>query len=146
VETVFNLANLFVMPFWALMIFLPHWRWTRRIMATLWPIVALSIVYAALLISQLGGSAAELMNPSLDSIAALLGTPEGATIGWVHFLVFDLFVGRWVYLDSREREISAWFVSPALFFVLMSGPLGLLIYLGARAVVGRRNDGVPALS
>jgi hypothetical protein len=26
---------------------------------------------------------------------------------FLHFLAFDLFVGRWVYLDSRERGISA---------------------------------------
>lgn len=34
-ETLFQLANLYIMPFWLLMIFLPHWSWTHRIMATL---------------------------------------------------------------------------------------------------------------
>ena len=27
-DTLFSLSNLLVMPFWFLMIFLPHWRWT----------------------------------------------------------------------------------------------------------------------
>ena len=131
-ETIFTLSNLFVLPFWALMIFLPHWRWTQRIMRTLWPVVVLAGVYTVLLLTQIGGAAGSLLNPTLDGIAGLLGTPAGAAVGWVHFLAFDLFVGRWAYLDSRERGISAWLVSPTLFFVFMAGPFGLLLYLAVR--------------
>ena len=132
-ETLFNLSNLFILPFWLMMIALPHWRWTQRLMATWWPIVPLAAVYALMLLSQLGGDGAEsLLNPTMAGIAALLGTPEGAAVGWVHFLAFDLFVGRWAYLDSRQHQISAWVVSPTLFFVLMAGPLGLLLYLAVR--------------
>ena len=131
-ETIFTLGNLFVLPFWALMIFLPHWRWTQRIMRSLWPVVVLCVVYAVLLLSQIGGAAGSLLNPTLAGIAGLLGTPAGAAVGWVHFLAFDLFVGRWAYLDSRERGISAWLVSPTLLFVFMAGPFGLLLYLAVR--------------
>ena len=131
-ETIFTLSNLFVLPFWALMIFLPHWRWTQRIMRTLWPVVVLAVVYAVLLLTQVSGVAGSLLSPTLAGIAGLLGTPAGAAVGWVHFLAFDLFVGRWAYLDSRERGISAWLVSPTLFFVFMAGPLGLLLYLAVR--------------
>jgi hypothetical protein len=131
-ETFFTLANLFILPFWISMILLPHWRWTRRIMQTLWPVVVLCVIYAVSLLSQIGGAAGNLLNPTLDGIAGLLGTPAGAAAGWVHFLAFDLFVGRWAYLDSRERGISAWLVSPTLFFVFMAGPFGLLLYLAVR--------------
>ena len=131
-ETIFTLSNLFVLPFWALMIFLPHWRWTQRIMRSLWPVVVVAGVYTVLLLTQIGGVAGSLLSPTLDGIASLLGTPAGATVGWVHFLAFDLFVGRWAYLDSRARGISAWLVSPTLFFVFMAGPLGLLLYLAVR--------------
>ena len=137
-ETLFNLSNLLVMPFWLLMIFLPGWRWTQRIMRSLWPIVVLAGIYAVVLLSQIGDAAGSLLNPSLDGIASLLGTPAGAAAGWVHFLAFDLFVGRWAYLDSRTRGISAWLVAPTLFFVLMAGPLGLLLYLALRLVWQRR--------
>jgi hypothetical protein len=138
-QTIFTLANLFILPFWALMILLPHWRWTQRIMVKLWPVVVLAVLYAVLLLSQIGGAAGSLLNPTLDGIAGLLGTPAGAAAGWVHFLAFDLFVGRWAYLDSRERTISAWLVSPVLFFILMAGPLGLLLYLVVRWVWQRRH-------
>jgi hypothetical protein len=134
-ETLFQVSNLYIMPFWLLMIFLPLWRGTQRIMASVWVLVPIALAYAVALVAVLAGNpgaAGDIANPSQGAIAALLGTPEGATVGWLHFLAFDLFVGRWVYLDSRKRAISAWFVSPALFFVLMSGPVGFLLYLGVR--------------
>lgn len=136
-DQIFQLSNLLVMPFWALMIILPFWRWTQRIIRSPWIAAPAALLYVALVLPQIGGLLAELANPQLAQIAALLGTPAGATIGWVHFLAFDLFVGRWVYLDSRERNLSAWLVSPILFFVLMFGPLGLLLYLLVRRFAGR---------
>ncbi|MBK8837052.1 MAG: DUF4281 domain-containing protein [Anaerolineae bacterium] len=139
-ETLFGLSNLFVLPFWGLMIFAPGWRWTTNIMRSLLPFAALGALYAILLISQIGGAAGALLSPSAAGIAALLGTPAGATVGWIHFLAFDLFVGRWAYLDSRERGLSAWLVSPILVFVFMAGPLGLLMYLTARWIAGRRTS------
>lgn len=136
-DQLFQLSNLLVMPFWALMILLPFWNWTKRIVSSPWIAAPAALLYAALVLPQIGGLLAELANPQLPQIAALLGTPVGATIGWAHFLAFDLFVGRWVYLDSRERHISAWLVSPILFCVLMFGPLGLLLYLLVRLIAAR---------
>ncbi len=138
-ETLFNLSNLLIMPFWLLMILLPGWRWTQRIMRTLWPNVVLAGIYTVVLLSQIGDAAGSLLNPSLDGIASLLGTPAGAAAGWVHFLAFDLFVGRWAYLDSRTRGISARLVAPTLFFILMAGPMGLLLYLALRLIWQRRH-------
>lgn len=131
-DTLFSLSNLLVMPFWLLMIFLPHWKWTKRLMGSLWVVVPAALLYAVLIVPQLATALPSLMNPTLTAIASLLGQPEGATIAWVHFLAFDLFVGRWAYLDSRNANITAWLVSPALLIILMVGPLGLLVYLGIR--------------
>lgn len=137
-NTVFSLSNLLVMPFWALMIVLPRWRWTERIIGS--PLIVLppALLYAALVVPRIRSLFGQLANPSLEGVAALLGTPEGATIGWVHFLAFDLFVGRWAYLNSRERQISAWLMAPVLFSILMFGPLGFVIYLAVRALVAPR--------
>lgn len=132
-EQLFQISNLLVMPFWALMILAPRWRWTRRIVGSLWIVVPPALLYAALVLPGIGQLLPALANPSLAGIAGLLGLPSGALIGWIHFLAFDLFVGRWVYLDSQERGISPWLASPTLFFVLMFGPLGLLLYLIVRA-------------
>ena len=137
-DQLFQLSNLLVMPFWLLMIGLPFWGWTKRMIRSPWIAAPAALLYAALVLPQLLGLLAELANPQLAQIAAWLGTPAGATIGWIHFLAFDLFVGRWVYLDSRERNISAWLVSPILFAVLMFGPLGLLLYLVVRRFAARQ--------
>jgi hypothetical protein len=134
-EMVFAASNLLVLPFWLLMIVLPAWRGTRWLMRSPLVLAPLPLLYTALLAPRLGELLPLLLNPRLADIAALLGTEVGALLGWVHFLAFDLFVGRWVYLDCREREISAWTMAPVLFLVLMVGPFGLLSYLGVRAWV-----------
>jgi hypothetical protein len=137
----FRLSNLLVLPFWALMILLPRWRWTARIMRSPFVSVAPTLLYAALVLPRLGMIWPAIARPTLTGVAALLGSPEGATIAWVHFLAFDLFVGRWVYLDSQERRVSPLLMAPVLFLTLMLGPLGFLIYLVIRAVATSREAG-----
>ena len=136
-ELAFQLSNLLVMPFWLLMVLLPTWRWTQRIIASPWIVAPAALLYTVLIIPMMAAALPGLMNPELATIAEMLGTPAGATVGWIHFLAFDLFVGRWVYLDSRGLGLSAWIISPILLMVLMFGPLGLLLYLAVSRFPGR---------
>ncbi len=140
-ETIFSLSNLLVLPFWLLMIALPRWRATERIMRSPLVSAAPALLYLVLVLPRLAELLPALANPTPAGVAALLGTPAGATIAWAHFLAFDLFVGRWAYLDSRERGVSAWIMAPVLLCVLMLGPVGFLLYLAARALAGRRAAG-----
>lgn len=133
-DTLFAFSNLLVMPFWLLMIVAPRWAWTERLMKSLWVVAPAAILYAVLVVPQLPAAAGDLSNPTLTAIMALLGSPAGATIGWVHFLAFDLFVGRWAYLDGRERNYHPLLMAPLLFTILMVGPLGFLLYLIVRQV------------
>ena len=130
--TVFDASFLLVAPFWLLMIALPGWCVTRRVIASPWIAAPAAALYLALVLPGLPGVLGAVASPSLEAIAPLLGTPEGATVAWVHFLAFDLFVGRWVYLDARGRGITPWLTSPLLFLTLMLGPAGLLGHLLAR--------------
>ncbi len=130
--TLFDASFLFVAPFWLLMIVLPGWRVTRRVIASPWIAVPAAVLYLALVLPGLPGVLGAVSSPSLEAIAPLLGTPEGATVAWVHFLAFDLFVGRWIYLDARERAITPWLTSPLLLLTLMLGPTGLLGHLIVR--------------
>ena len=127
---VFRLSNVLVLPFWAVMILLPRWRWTARILRS--STVVPAALYAALVLPRLGEIWPAVSRPTLNGVMTLLGSPAGATIAWVHFLAFDLFVGRWMYLDSQERRISPWFMAPVLFLTLMLGPAGFLVYLIVR--------------
>jgi hypothetical protein len=74
-ETIFQLSNLLVMPFWLLMIFLPHWRWTRRIIASPWIVAPAAALYAVLVLPSLPTLLPVLANPQLGAIALALGKP-----------------------------------------------------------------------
>lgn len=133
-ENPFSVSGLTVMPWWALMIAAPTWRGTRRLIASPAMLLAPALLYAALVLPHLHDILPALARPRLEAISALLGTGAGATIAWVHFLAFDLFVGRWTFLDARARGLSAWITSPLLVLTLLLGPLGLLGYLSVRTL------------
>lgn len=131
-ETVFSLSSLLVMPLWALMIFAPLWRVTRSVMQSPWVIAPAALLYAALVLPNIATVFPAVLSPNLEGIRRLLSSESGATIAWVHFLAFDLFVGRWAYLESRALNLNVFAMAVVLFFTLMLGPVGALLYLGLR--------------
>lgn len=134
--TVFELCNLVVLPFWLLMVLLPAWTVTRRLIASPLVVAPPAVLYLVTLLPVATMILPEVVNPVQARIMGLLGTPTGTTLAWAHFVAFDLFVGRWIYLDARARGYSAWWVSPVLVLTLLVGPVGFLIYLAARTIVG----------
>ena len=114
-----------MIPFWVLMILLPRWRVTRFILSSPWVIVPGAILYAIVVVLQVGPLIDSFQSSA--SFAAVVGTPAGATLAWAHLLTSDLFIGRWEYLDSRERGIGGWVVAPILFLQFMLGHLAILI-------------------
>ena len=135
-NTLFALSNLTVTPFWALMIVLPRWRGTERTIAS--PLIALPpvLIYVALVAPRFADIFAAVSTLSLPGVLPLIGSPLGATIAWQHFLAFDLLVGRWIYLDSRERQMNPLLMAPIQVTALMLGPIGFLLYLVARYLGG----------
>jgi hypothetical protein len=87
---------------------------------------------------ELGAVLPAVTDPSPVGVALLLGSPVGAAAGWAHFIAFDLFVGRWMYLDARERGIHPLVMAPVLVLTILLAPLGLLVHLVLRAVSGVR--------
>jgi len=133
--SIFKLSNFAVLPFWALMILVPRWRWTARIVKSPFIGIAPAVLYIALVLPRVAEIWPAVSRPTLSGVVLLLGSSAGATIAWTHFLAFDLFVGRWIYLDSKDRGISAWLMAPVLFLTLMLGPLGFVLYLIVRSIV-----------
>lgn len=125
----FSLTFTVAVPFWALMILLPRWSWTRRIAGS--PLIVLPgvAIYAALVIPAFGEVLPAVMSPTLDGVRELLGTADGAAAGWAHFIAFDLFVGRWIWLDSLPRRMPLWVTAPVLLLTILLGPLGLGLHL-----------------
>lgn len=125
----FQLSNLLVIPWWLLMIVAPHWIHTQKIVGSSLIFVPIALLYSVLVLPSLPTLLPDLANPQLAVIRALLSTPDGATIAWIHFLAFDLFVGRWIYHDSLKLAIPRWQQTGMLFVTFMAGPFGWLCYL-----------------
>lgn len=140
-DTLFNLVFVLAAPFWFLMIVLPAWSWTKKIVAS--PLIALpaAAIYVILLVPQFGEVFAAVARPDLAGVSQLLSTPEGAALGWAHFIAFDLFVGCWMYRDARERGIHALLMAPVLVLTILLAPLGFAAYLALRYLPWRKTAG-----
>ena len=128
----FSLTFAVAAPFWALMILLPRWSWTARIIGSPLIVVPPVLIYAVVVLGSLGDVLPAVVSPTLGGVRELLGTADGAAAGWAHMIAFDLFVGRWMYLDARERGLSPLVMAPVLLLTILLGPLGLLAYLLVR--------------
>jgi Domain of unknown function (DUF4281) len=137
----FDIANLFVLPFWALMIVLPKWEITRKVITSPLPFVTLAALYIYLLIVAVNPESAQaLANPKLADIARFFADEGAAAVGWVHFLVMDLFVGRYIYLEGQDREIVT---IHSLIICLFFGPIGLLSHLITSTIINQLKKSKP---
>jgi Domain of unknown function (DUF4281) len=128
----FDGANLFVLPFWTLMIFLPKWDVTRKLISSPLPYIALAGLYLYLLVGSITPESAQaLANPKLADIAHFFAAEGAAAVGWVHFLVMDLFVGRWIYLEGQRTGVIT---IHSIVLCLFAGPIGLLSHLVTNAI------------
>ena len=136
---VFTLCNIAVLPAWLLLAVLPGWRWTRVIAAYLTPSL-LAILYIVLMLvrfdSNVGGFG------SIDEVSQMFQNPWLLLAWWVHYLVFDLFVGAWQVRDAQRLGIRHGLVIPCLALTFVAGPAGLLVYFALRAFLIRRWPGV----
>lgn len=136
--TLFSLANLSVLPGWALLLLAPRWKWTHVITAYVLP-AAIGVTY--LLIMATHFRPGEGGFGSLDEVAQLFANPWLLLAGWVHYLAFDLFVGAWEVLDATRSKVPHWLVVPCLVLTFLAGPVGLLLYFIVRSAVVRRAAG-----
>lgn len=132
----YEICSTVVLPAWLLLILAPTWKWTDRLVNTVWVIGLLCMAYGIAIVFRpdvpTGGDFF-----SLEGVALLLGTPYGALLGWIHFLAFDLFVGAWIVRDAVRLKINHLFIVPSLGLTFMYGPLGLLLYFATRLVIKR---------
>eukprot|EP00793_Prasinoderma_coloniale_P000270 PRCOL_00005254-RA len=68
-----------------------------------------------------------LRNVPLESFQSMLENPNFVTEEWAHVLAWDLFVGRWVWLDAVRRDVPL--VRASVLLTNFTGPPGLLLHL-----------------
>ncbi len=66
---------------------------------------------------------------TLENLKLSFTRDEVLILGWVHYLVFDLFIGAWISRDSSQNNIPHLQIIPSLILTLLLGPIGLLTYL-----------------
>ena len=132
-EKVFQICNYLVIIPWLLMIFTPHWWLTKAVIQSyIFPLV-LAVVYAIYIAISFGKSSGDFF--SLAGVERLFRNRQVLLAGWVHYLVFDLFVGGWIWADAITRNISHWLLVPCLLLTFLFGPLGFLVYIIIRATI-----------
>lgn len=140
-ETIFEYANIYAMVCWLILGFAPK-REHGLPLLFMAGCGLLALTYAALIVGLMGG----MLDPagprsqdfsSLAGVMGLFDSKGGATIGWIHYLAFDLFVGIWAARNADRRGIARWMQIPVLFFIFMLGPLGLVLYLILRTFAGK---------
>jgi len=57
-------------------------------------------------------------------------------IGWLHYLAFDLFVGRWTWQRLMATNQPLYVSFPVLLFSMMVAPLGALLGLVVTRDIG----------
>jgi hypothetical protein len=133
----FDLSFYVAAPFWALMILAPSWRVTRLIAGSpliVLPAVAVNLV---LLVPLFADFWPVVTQPSLEGLQELATRPEALAALWAQIIAWDLFVGRWMYLDSRDRSIHPLVMAPVLVFTILLSPIGLPVYLLLRSVLAQ---------
>ena len=134
-DLLFNGANLFVLPFWALIALAPNWSVTRQVMNSYLPFLALACLYVYLFTLSLDPENVQsFANPTLSDLARLFSDQRVMAAGWVHFLIFDLFVGRWIYLEGQRTGV---WTRHSLVLCLFAGPMGLLSHIVTQAITQR---------
>ena len=127
-ERAFLVCTYGVMPAWLLLAFAPQWPWTQRLVHSLLIPLLLVPVYVGGLVLSGGGPEGGSFS-TLPGVMALFTDPLTVLAGWVHYLIFDLFIGAWEVRDANRRTVPHGYVIPCLFLTLMVGPVGLAAYL-----------------
>ncbi len=139
---IFSSVNMLALIGWVALIVLP--RWPALLSGLLYlGIGLLCLIYAVGLIGVVsglipnaGGGGADFT--TIAGVRAIFASDAGVTIGWTHYLAFDLFVGLWIARDGDAKNISRLVQAPILLATFMAGPLGLLVWLGLREPIARR--------
>lgn len=126
---VFSAANSLALLTWLVLILFQRRAWVRSLVVPA-TVLLLAAAYAVIIGSRWAGSSGGF--GSLDAVSQLFSDPWLLLAGWLHYLAFDLLVGRWEAEDAAARDLSPWLAAPCMAATFMFGPAGWLAYLLVR--------------
>ena len=141
-EMIYLWLNLGVLPFWFVLVVFPKSQICRVFIASIFPILILSLAYAYLLYLSYIDGYDFLQNfklyLGLDEIHNLFENQSFLILFWVHFLAMNLFCGCWIVKDSQMFGMNKFFVSLPLIIIYLIGPIGLTVYWIIRIFYAKR--------
>lgn len=149
-DTIFALANGLALLMWIVLIALPRKPVAEA--AVFYAGVGLLCLAYVLLIAMVLGGVVDPVDTgageggsftTIEGVRSLFATDGGVTIGWIHYLAFDLFAGIWIAKDADHKGFSRLLQAPVLLLTFVAGPAGLLLWFAirekrARAAAGPR--------
>ncbi|MEU7280676.1 ABA4-like family protein [Streptomyces sp. NPDC045431] len=134
----FELSFYLAAPVWLLMILAPHWRWTTRIASSPLTVVPILLVHLGLAVPVFPELWAAVREPDLETFRDLTALADGAGAVWAQVIAWDLLIGQWIFLRSRELALHPLLAGPLLILTILLSPIGLLVFLAVREVRTRR--------
>lgn len=131
-ELIFSIVNSTAFICWILLFILFQKRWVYRALFS-FVFTAMAVVYLIYILKGIGGDSQGGFD-TLANVKLLFSNDEAVLAGWIHYLVFDLFVGMWICHDADKRGINRWVLLPCLLLTFMLGPTGLLLYIIIRVI------------
>lgn len=122
---------------WAALFALPWIGRRRAILAARWVAVPLCLLYILLFLTHAGAIPRD-QGYTLAAIGSAFDKPVLLLVGWIHYLVLDLWVGTWEAEHAERIGLPHSALLPCLFATMMIGPFGLLLYLGVAALRSKR--------
>lgn len=142
-QAIFSFGNILAMIAWVMLILLPRRPLVLSTILYL-GVGLLCLIYTASMVGVIAGwvdpvgSGAEWNFSTIEGVRGIFGSDGGVTIGWVHYLAFDLFVGLWIAKDADAKGFSRILQAPILLMTFFAGPIGSFLWLIIREAAARR--------
>ena len=139
IDVLFWFSSLYILPFWLMMWFAPAHERTAALLRNEWVYLApLAAAYTLAVLPNLVDILVLLGSdmPTPEIVVSLFDDREVILIGWLHYLAFDLFVGRWTWQRLMATNQSMYVSFPVLLFSMMVAPLGALLGLVVTKDIG----------
>ena len=148
-EVMFWFSSVWILPFWVLMWFLPEHQLTRRFVGDLrYCFLPLLVPYIIVVIPQVSTILLALGSdmPTPQVVIALFADEDVIILGWLHYLAFDMFLGRFIWLRMVAMKRPMYVSTPVLILCMMMAPLGCAVGVAATWGEGGRVDTIASSS
>ena len=139
IDALFWFSSLYILPFWLMMWFAPAHERTAALLRNEWVYLApLAAAYTLAVLPNLLDILVLLGSdmPTPEIVVSLFDDREVILIGWLHYLAFDLFVGRWTWQRLMATNQPLYVSFPVLLLSMMVAPLGALLGLVVTKDIG----------